>query len=92
MKVPERKAPINPALRGAMPGDTQVAMAAAIMYHQGKFNPMLEEPISAHIKRDVELRREVNERSIGPVDEDLTRENDRIPGNKGLLGQWDRRT
>ena len=78
-------------LTAPLPDPMMFVMAAAIMQEYGKFN---QPPSPSNtIKRDVELRREVEERSEGaPVDTPLTRSNARVPGNRGLLAPWNRRT
>ena len=93
MRVPDTA--VGPrATPQEMPSDTMFAMAAAVMAEHGKFNfsAPTQRP-SDFIKQNVEMHRDLEERTKeGPVDTPLTRKNDAVPGNRGLLGPWNRRT
>lgn len=92
MKVPGVQTPRPALATQPMPDPMMFVMAAAIMQEYGKLDDF-REPVHRRIKRDTEMWRDIEDRSVGaPVDEPLTRNNDQVPGNKGLLGQWNRRT
>lgn len=102
MRVPITPAQGTPSGASAIPSDTMLAMAAAIMHQQGKLDSLITDPYdppkgsqAQADKLGIEIRREMDDAGMkrgDPRGEKLGPGNEYVPGNKGLLGQWNRRT
>lgn len=98
MKVPETPAQAMP--KADLPSPTMFAMAAAIMDQQGKLrsDPYEEPPQPTQNqleKRGMEIRREMEDAGMNKKDPrgvPLGPGNEHVPGNRGLLQPWNRRT
>lgn len=99
MRVPGTLSPTAPQVE--MPSPTMFAMAASIMDAHGKFASLTQslespEPSQANrSKQGVDIRREMEDMGLNKHDPrgvPLGPGNEYVPGNKGLLGPWNRRT